>query len=131
MIQNVVPEWKPPSSPQELLDKLPLAMPMSSSLYEVQGFIGVYKYNKDLFSLMPEMDWRQFYEMSRQAATGQWQTPPGTEQVRVQMPPQEVLPHTEIKAICDAGGYRVPPGLAIPPTRNTSSATPDEAGQGR
>ena len=72
MTGELVPNWVPPKSPQELLDRIPVAMPMSSVLYSVPGYAGVFKYDKKLFEKMPVMDWAQFFEMSRQAAEGEW-----------------------------------------------------------
>ena len=106
-------DWAPPESPRALLDRIPLAIPTSAALYAVPHMRGVFKYDKARFAGMPVMEWNQFMEMGRQAATGEWKPSPGIPQVPIEMPRLEVLPPAQIEEICTTHEVRPPPGLQL------------------
>ena len=65
------------------------------------------------------MDWRQHFELGRQAAAGEWAPEPGLPQVAAKLPAPDLLPLDAIPEMEEAGGFDL---ARIPGRIGTSSA---------
>ena len=124
------PEWIMPSSPEELLDKIPMATPTSTAMVPVPGYKGCVKFDVETLTTAPLMEWKQHFEMGRQAATGEWKPERGVAQVPAKLPGPDLLPLSMIPEVEQVGGFEVPQMLGGPekvPTKGTEIAPHDSA----
>ena len=98
--------WRPPSSAGELLERIPVAHPCSKALIAVGGVPGHYKWDQEKMNQIPVMDWKQFYEMGRQAASGEWTPSPAMQQVPARLPSRKDLPLATIREVEDMTGAK-------------------------
>ena len=85
------PAWIVPESPEKLLSSIPMAIPTSTTFVKVPRYEGCYKFDIDKLLEVPVMDWKQHFEMGRQAATGKWKPPPDVPQVPAALPGPDLL----------------------------------------
>ena len=100
--------WVPPESPEQLLERIPMAVPVSSALIPLDGHPGCYAYDPEVLGNIPKMDWGQYFEMGRQAAAGEWVPEPGRRQIPAVLPPPDTIPRSLIPEIEEFGGFKVP-----------------------
>ena len=100
-------DWVAPSSPEELLRKIPMATPTSTAMVPVPGHDGCYKFDVEQLQKLPTMDWMQHFEMGRQAAAGEWKPEPGIQQAPMRLPDPDVMPLETIQEVEKMGGFRL------------------------
>ena len=76
-----------------------MAQPTSTGLVPVPGKVGCFKFDVPLMLSLPVMDWKQLFEMGRQAVTGEWKPEPDVPQVRASLPGPDLMPLTTIPEI--------------------------------
>ena len=106
--------WTPPASPEALLSQIPFATPVSNALLPISGRPGYFKFDQVALSHVPTMDWRVFFELDRQAATGEWQAQPGSTQVPARLPSSELVPPAVIEEVENWGGFKAPTIVNMP-----------------
>ena len=104
------PSWITPSSPEALLSSIPMAVPTSTALIPVPGYEGCFKFDVDKLLSVPVMEWKQHFELGRQAATGQWKPPRDVPQVPAALPGPELIAVKDIPAVEKEGGFSWPSG---------------------
>ena len=125
------PRWIVPSSPEELLNKIPMATPVSTAMIPVPGYRGCFKFDVELMLSLPVMDWSQHFELGRQAATGEWKPQPGIAQVPAQLPGPDLMPLDTIPEVERVGGFQLSqvPDMTGKALTYTAPAHPDPTSQ--
>ena len=108
-----------------------MATPTSTELVPITGHPGCFKFDVELLTSLPVMDWKQHFEMGRQAAAGEWKPEPDVPQVRAKLPAAELMtlaPISEIEKASDSQLMAIPDmtGMTIecnwPPTHEIVDA---------
>ena len=107
-------KWKVPASPEELLRAIPAIVPMSQALIPVVGHEGTYTFDPAHFDRIPVVDWSCFFEIGRQAATGEWIPDPAVKQAPAQLPPAEAMPTQVVQSMQTAWSLDANPGQQVP-----------------
>ena len=114
--------WKTPASARELMDKIPMATPLSQATIPVEGLPGYYSYDQAALEGIARMDWRTHFELGKQAASGEWKPAPQVAQVPAQLPGPDVLTPARQRAIRELAGNDLP-ALALPQAPAISGTT--------
>ena len=113
------------------MEKIRCARPLGKMFTPIPGHEGYYHYKKDIFDQMETMKWGQFFEIAREACTGEW-TAPGVEQFPAKMLPDTTYaPDLELKVPCKDGlslsdTPLVPPPALVDASGSSSTESPPE-----
>ena len=101
-----------------------MATPTSTAMVAIPGYPGCYKFDVEQLLKVPVMDWRQHFEMGRQAAKGEWKPDPSVPQVPAALPDPSLMPLSTIHEVERMSGFQVP-RLVDQNTLAIAPGTPD------
>ena len=86
-----------------------MVTPTSAALVPIEEHEGCYKFDVEEIQKAKTMDWTQFFELGRQAATTEWQPANGVQQVPHALPGPELMPPNTWDELEQWGGFSLKP----------------------
>ena len=82
-----------------------MVTPTSAAMEPIPGYPGCFKFDVNEIKKARVMDWTQYFELGRQAATNEWQPAQEMRQAPHALPGPELMPSSTWQELEDMGGF--------------------------